>query len=318
MNDIHAATSNFRAILYADDTNLVSPLCSFSSSNSLNSNNLSEVTTGINKELSFVQEWLLINKLSVNINKTKFMMFHHPQRKIEHLVPALELNSEPLERVSEFNFLGLTLDEHISWKPHVQKIANKISRTIGILRRLKNILPTPVLLTLYNTLILPHFHYGLLNWGFSMGRLQLLQKRSVRVISSSKYNAHTDPPFKKLRLIKLADLFTLNVLKMYYKFKHACLPSHVENMFEEFSRNHEHETRQSLILEEPMVNTASGENCLRYILPRIINKTNPTIIKIIDSHSFEGFVRYLKNYMIIHYVDYCVIPNCYICNHMNP
>ena len=59
MNDIHAATSNFRAILYADDTNLVSPLCSFSSSNSLNSNNLSEVTTGINKELSFVQEWLL-------------------------------------------------------------------------------------------------------------------------------------------------------------------------------------------------------------------------------------------------------------------
>ena len=231
MNDIHAATSNFRAILYADDTNLVSPLCSFSSSNSLNSNNLSEVTTGINKELSFVQEWLLINKLSVNINKTKFMMFHHPQRKIEHLVPALELNSEPLERVSEFNFLGLTLDEHISWKPHVQKIANKISRTIGILRRLKNILPTPVLLTLYNTLILPHFHYGLLNWGFSMGRLQLLQKRSVRVISSSKYNAHTDPLFKKLRLIKLADLFTLNVLKMYYKFKHACLPSHVENMF---------------------------------------------------------------------------------------
>ena len=196
--------------------------------------------------------------------------------------------------------------------------ANKISRTIGILRRLKNILPTPVLLTLYNTLILPHFHYGLLNWGFSMGRLQLLQKKSVRVISSSKYNAHTDPLFKKLRLIKLADLFTLNVLKMYYKFKHACLPSHVENMFVEFSRNHEHETRQSLILEEPMVNTASGENCLRYILPRIINKTNPTIIKIIDSHSFEGFVRYLKNYMIIHYVDYCVIPNCYICNHMNP
>ena len=60
------------------------------------------------------------------------MIFHHPQRKIEHLVPALELNSEPLERVSEFNFLGLTLDEHISWKPNVQKISNKISRIIGI------------------------------------------------------------------------------------------------------------------------------------------------------------------------------------------
>ena len=86
----------------------------------------------------------------------------------------LHWSSEPLERVSEFNCSGLTLDEHLSRKPHVQKIANKISRTIGILRRLKNILPTPVLLTLYDTLILPHFHYGFLNWGISMGRLQLL------------------------------------------------------------------------------------------------------------------------------------------------
>ena len=145
-----------------------------------------------------------------------------------------------------------------------------------------------------------------------------VQKRSVRVISGSNYNAHTDPLLKKLRLVKLADLFTLNVLKMYYKFKHARLPSYVENMFENFSRHHEHETRQSLILEEPMVNTASGENCLRYILPRIVNNTNPIIINMVDSYSFEGFVRYLKNYMIVHYVDYCVIPNCYICNHMSP
>ena len=122
----------------------------------------------------------------------------------------------------------------------------------------------------------------------------------------------------------MADLFTLNVLKMYYKFKHARLPSYVENMFENFSRHHEHETSQSLILEKPMVNTASGENCLRYILPRIVNNTNPInntipiIINMVDSYSFEGFVRYLKNYMIVHCVDYCVIPNCYICNHMTP
>ena len=66
MNDIQAATSHFKAILYADDTNLVSPLCSFSSSNSF-SNNLSEVTASINNELSCVQEWLLINKLWITV-----------------------------------------------------------------------------------------------------------------------------------------------------------------------------------------------------------------------------------------------------------
>ena len=54
------------------------------------------------------------------------------------------------------------------------------------------------------------------------------------------------------------------------------------------------------------------------ILPRIVNNTNPIIIKMFDSYSFEGFVRYLKNCMIVHYVDYCVIPNWYFCNHMTP
>ena len=160
-----------------------------------------------------------------------------------------------------FDFLGLTLDEHLSWKPHVQKVANKTSRTIGILRRLKNIIPISVLRTLYNTLILPHFHYCILSWGFRMGRLKLLQKRTVRVMCRSRYNAHTDPLFKKLNLVKLSDLFTLNAYKIYYKLRHVSLPTYVANMFKDFSRNHEHETRQALILDEPNVNTSNGENC---------------------------------------------------------
>ena len=71
-----------------------------------------------------------------------------------------------------------------------------------------------------------------------MGSLHLLQKRSVHVISRSNYNAHINPLFTKIRLLKLADLFTLNVLKIYYKFKHAGHASYVENTFEDFSRRH--------------------------------------------------------------------------------
>ena len=315
MNDIHVATSNFKAILYADDTNLLSPMCSFSSSNSLNPTKLTEVTNSINDELSHVHEWLLINKLSVNVTKTKFMIFHHQQRRIDTLIPDLKLDSQPIEYVSEFNFLGLTLDEHLSWKPHVQKVANKTSRTIGILRRLKNIIPISVLRTLYNTLILPHFHYCILSWGFRMGRLKLLQKRAVRVMSGSRYNAHTDPLFKKLHLVKLSDLFTVNVYKIYYKLRHESLPTYVANMFKDFSRNHEHETRQALILDEPNVNTSNGENCIRYLLPRIINKTNHTIVTMVDTYSYQGFVNFVKNDMIGHYIENCSISNCYICNH---
>ena len=242
----------FVATFYADDANLLSPMCSFSSSNSLNAKNLTEVTNSINDVLSHVHESILINKLSVNVSKTNFMIFHHQQRRIDTLIPDLNLDSEPIEHVSEYNFLCLTLDEHLSCKPHVPKVANKTSRTLGILRRLKNIIPISVLRTLYNTIILPKFHYCILSWGFRMGRLKLLHKRAVRVMSGSRYNAHTDPLFKKLHLVKLSDLFTLNVYKMYYKLRHVSLPTNVANMFKDFSRIHEHETRQALNLDELM------------------------------------------------------------------
>ena len=147
------------------------------------------------------------------------MIFHHYQRNIKNITPRLKINSETIEKVSEFNFLGLTIDEHLSWKPHVLKISNKISRTLGIMCRLKNFLPTHVLRILYNSLILPHLQYSILAWGFRMGRLDKLQKRAVRIITRSKYNSHTDPLFRKLNLHKAKDLFELNVLKLFYKYK---------------------------------------------------------------------------------------------------
>ena len=149
------------------------------------------------------------------------MIFHHQQRRIDTLIPDLKLDSQPIEHVSEFHFLGLTLDEHHSWKPHVQKVANKTSRTIGILRWLKNIIPISVLRTLYNTLILPHFHYCILSWGFRMGRLKFLQKRAVRVMSGSRYNAHTDPLFK-IQDSRFKSIYSTMYRHQSYKTMEQC------------------------------------------------------------------------------------------------
>ena len=176
MNDIHTASDKFDMILYADDTNLISPLCSFNFSGT--KNDVKHVSEQINIELTNIQEWLNINKLSLNVRKTKYMICHHYQRNITNISPTLKINCEPIERVTEFNFLGLTIDEHLSWKPHIQKISNKIARTLGIMCRLKNFLPTEILRILYNSLILPHLQYSVLSWGFKMGRLDKLQKRA--------------------------------------------------------------------------------------------------------------------------------------------
>ena len=208
MNDIHTATNSFNAILDADDTNLISPLCSFNSQHSLNHDSLDDVCSNINVKLNSILEWRNVNKLSLNASKTRFMLFYYPQRKVDNLSLDLKINSTAIERVSEFNLLGLTLDECLNWKPHVQKISNKISRIIGVLCRLKNYLPKHILCTIYNSLILAHLQYAVSTWGFKMGRIEFLQKRAVRVITNSKYNAHTEPLFKQLNLLKVKDIFS--------------------------------------------------------------------------------------------------------------
>ena len=74
-------------------------------------------------------------------------------------IPSLNINNTNIERVTEFNFLGIII--HLKWDSHINKIALKISSATGIIYKLKNIFPQNILLTLYNTIILPHIHYGI-------------------------------------------------------------------------------------------------------------------------------------------------------------
>ena len=98
-------------------------------------------SNNIHSELNDIFVWLCVNRLALNVKKTKYMIFHYRQRDIRNIIPSLIINNEPVERVTEFNFLGLTIDETLSWHPHVRKISNKISRILGMIGRLKKFLP---------------------------------------------------------------------------------------------------------------------------------------------------------------------------------
>ena len=194
INDFSQASKLFNLIAYADDTTLTSTLSCFG-----HNTTVADRERKINAELGKIDEWLKINKLSLNIKKTKFMIFAMPTKKYQ--VPLIQLNDVVIERVSNFNFLGVTLDEQLNWKKHI-----KCSKTVGILNKLKLILPINIKILLYNTLLIPHINYCLMAWGFNCNRLYTLQKKAIRIISQSKYNAHTSPLFKKLKLLKLQDL----------------------------------------------------------------------------------------------------------------
>ena len=132
----------------------------------------------VNYELEKLTEWIRANKLSLNLQKTKYML---SSNTLEALPLNIILDDTPLESVPEIKFLGITVDNKLSWKPHIASTCNTISRNIGVINRLKSHIPSSSLLTLYSSLILPYLNYGILAWGnthkFLLDRLLLLQKK---------------------------------------------------------------------------------------------------------------------------------------------
>ena len=99
------------------------------------------------------------------------------------------------------------IDSNLTRKLHILKVYNKISRTIGIMSKLKQVLPLTILVTIvYNSLIFPYLNYGILVWGASVNRLIRLQKKAVRLAAKAKYNAHTGPIFKLFKLLTVNDI----------------------------------------------------------------------------------------------------------------
>ena len=313
MNDIHLVSDKFNSILYADDTTLDSPLCSFDIMSDNKGYNKAIITKSINSELKAITDWLAVNKLSLNVKKTKFMIFHYWQRDISTYIPEIIIDNIPIERVRDFNFLGLTIDDHMTWKAHTHKIANKISRSLGVINSLKNILPRAILLTLYNSLVLPHLQYSILCWGFNPGRVTTLQKRALRLISGSKYRAHTEPICKQLGLLKLNDIFHLSILKFYFKFKKKKLPHYLQNMFPENDPEPAYDTRNRYI-HRPHSKKVSSAKCIRYHMPSAVEKSPVLVIEKADTHSRKGFTNYAKNYLLSLYSMVCTVINCRVCN----
>ena len=313
MNDINTASNKFMAILYADDSNLVSSLCSFDVS--LNSKDFDKniLSNNITQELDKIHEWLEINKLSLNVKKTKFMIFHHHQRKISNYIPDLKINGQSIERVKEFNFLGIIIDENLTWGAHIQKTANKISRGLGIMSRLKRFLPPNILRLIYNSLILPHLQYGIMIWGSKSGRVEKLQKRAIRILCNSKYNAHTDPLFKKLNLLRLSDIYKTRLIRFYYRYVKGKVPQYFHSMFVTNSEFHSYETRSSNEIRVARSNTSHAKNRIRFTLPETIAKLPECITDKILTHSYYGFCRYVNGFLINAYKSTCTIRNCYIC-----
>ena len=169
VNDFALSSEKFKFVMYADDTTLTSTLETFST-NELNGNTASS----INIELNKISEWLKLNRLTLNVQKTKYMLFKTSKKKVQTLL--LQMDNKIIDKVLDFNFLGIHFNEQLNWKSHIDNLSVKCCRILGILNRLKRILPLNIKIILHNSLMLPHLNYGITLWGFKCERILKLQK----------------------------------------------------------------------------------------------------------------------------------------------
>ena len=185
INDFCNSAKSLDFHLFADDSNLF-----------LANKNLHILETSLNKYLYDINQWLCANKLSFNVEKSNFVVFHPPQKKVNFPM-ELKLNQKSIKQEISFKYLGVMMDWSLSWKDHVHQVSKKISRSIGILLKLRHFVDTRILVNIYYSIIYPFLTYGVMIWGntytSTIKPLITLQKKAIRVISFSNYLAHTSP-----------------------------------------------------------------------------------------------------------------------------
>jgi hypothetical protein len=213
----------------------------------------------------------------------------------------LKINQKSIKQDISFKYLGVMMDWSLSWKDHVHRVSKKISRSIGILLKLRHFVDTRILVNIYYSIIYPFLTYGVMIWGntytSTIKPLITLHKKAIRVISFSNYQAHTSPLFFKLNILKVPDIVLFNTALFMYEYNQGTLPKVFDEMFTPVRSKHQYNTRlaskSSYCL--PKIRTNYGKFGIRFQGPKIWNSLDESF-KTLQKYSFKSkFKKYLIN-----------------------
>ena len=168
-----------------------------------------------------------------------------------------------------------------------------------------------------DSLILSHLQFGITCWGFESNRSFKLQKRPLRIMTNSKYNAHTKRLFKKSKKMKLDGIFDIQLINLFYKFTNNTPPKYFHSLFRYNREIYEIETTTHSQLHHFPTRTHSAENVLKHHIPKLIDKCPRYIKDRIRTHSIHAFSSHIVSYIIDSYSSICFDPVCSVCNNSN-
>ena len=286
INDICNVSNLLKFVLFADDTNI------FCSSTSLH-----DLQDTINWELDKLFVWFSVNRLSLNLGKTNYMLFRSrpPDNEL-----ALKINNVVLPRVAATKFLGIIIDDKLSWKPHIQSVKSKLSSVLSIMYKASKLINTTGMYTLYCSLFHPYLSYCNEIWGntytSNVKCLFTLQKKAIRLICNADRLAHTNAMFKYMSILKLSEFVKYKTAIVMFNIFHGTLPIQLQMRFTKYSSVYS--TRQTKSFVMVQVRTNLKAMCLSVHGVKLWN-TLPDDIK--NCTSVNIFKKCIKKHFLSHY-----------------
>ena len=153
INDLPNISKHLRFYLFADDTNIY-----------FEARDLETLQKIMNRELHHVKKWLEANKLALNIEKTNFVVFHFPAKKLTEPI-ILKFGRKKITHANHVKFLGVLLDETLSWRSHFIESSRKLAKSVGIFYKLRHYVSLDTLISIYYALSYPFLTFGIVGWG---------------------------------------------------------------------------------------------------------------------------------------------------------
>ena len=216
INDLPGINQLAKFILYADDANII-----------ITGDHMHEIEEQLDLLTNSLVKWVNANGLLLNLRKTNYMLF---SRKTIRQSPLVTINNVNIIRVHEAKFLGVILDEKLSWSHHIKALKGKMARYIGIMHRIRSHLPFQVRVQIFHSFVQSHLNYCALVWGFTakshIESLFAQQKKGMRAIMPGYVNffykngdlpSSTKMSFNNLSILTVHGIITANAVNFMNK-----------------------------------------------------------------------------------------------------
>lgn len=207
-----------------------------------------EISNNLNEQLVRVENWLKINKLKVNVDKTKVMLMRGIRKKVNQNNLKIKLENIELEVVNEIKYLGVIIDKNLNFMEHVNYIGKKIGSKLGVLRRVGVNLTPYMRCVVYKSIVAPLFEYCSTVFlsvnETNLQYLQKLQNKGMRIILRCNYRARIKDMLEALQFMSVKERIEYNVCILVYKMINGQCPNYLVNRVEIMGKEMESKTRQ--------------------------------------------------------------------------